>query len=509
MTDFLFNDQEEAESSPVVKDFWKVLLVDDEPSMHQVTQMVLANIEVDNKPLQFFTANSGREAKEVFKQEKDIALAFVDVVMESDEDGLELIDWIRNDFGDHQVRLILRTGQAGKAPEESVIRRYDINDYKEKTELTSQKLKSCVYSSIRSYRDIQTIAKSREGFKQVIKSSSHLLKLKSCQSFGSAILNELLLLLNVECSALCISRLISNNYDMPNERILAATGRYADVSDNFEQLQIDSQIKDIIHQTFSSKANRSAEHHICSYYETDEHTATVMYVEFCSGLSSAQKELLDIFSANIALIFESLSAREDIEESQLEMMNILAEAIENRGVHSGAHIKRLSLSCQLLAERLKLPKSVRQAIAQAASLHDIGKVLIPEKILNKPAKLNDDEYRIVQQHARLGAEILQKSKLPLARAGRKIALYHHENWDGSGYPTGLKGEDIPIEARVMAVADVLDNLASKRVYKEAWPDDKIKEYFISQRGIKFDPEIADIVVNYYEEFVAIRHLHPD
>lgn len=142
-------------------------------------------------------------------------------------------------------------------------------------------------------------------------------------------------------------------------------------------------------------------------------------------------------------------------------------------------------------------------------MHDIGKIAIPENILHKPAKLDSGEWQTMQTHAQVGYELLSHSKRALPQVGASIALYHHEKWDGSGYPLGLSGADIPIEGRIMAVADVIDALAARRSYKEPWPADKILNLLKEERGRHFDPELCDIAVEKFDQIMALRATLPD
>mgnify|MGYP002700477009 FL=1 len=149
------------------------------------------------------------------------------------------------------------------------------------------------------------------------------------------------------------------------------------------------------------------------------------------------------------------------------------------------------------------------ALRLVAPLHDLGKIAVPEHILHKPGKLVGDEWKIMQTHAQIGGDILEKSTVSVSKLAARLAHYHHEKWDGSGYPEGLSGKDIPIEARIMAIADVFDALGSKRCYKEPWPDDKIKAYLIEQKNKKFEGKLVDIVIDDFDSFTEIRDKYPD
>jgi len=149
------------------------------------------------------------------------------------------------------------------------------------------------------------------------------------------------------------------------------------------------------------------------------------------------------------------------------------------------------------------------AIRLAAPLHDIGKVVIPENLLHKPGMLDENEWETMKGHADAGFQLLSKSKTSVSKLGARLAHYHHENWDGSGYPDGLVGQEIPLEARIMAIADVFDSLGSTRCYKEKWCDGDIKTFLIEQRNIKFDAKMIDVFVEHYDQFCQIRIDHPD
>lgn len=151
---------------------WNILIVDDEPDIHEVTKLALSGFKFENRKCNFISAYSAKEAKQVIKDTPNIALALVDVVMESEDAGLTLVNHIRNELNNKIMRIILRTGQPGQAPEEKVIYDYDINDYKSKSELTTQKLYTSVLTSLRTYRDMLALERNRQGLKKVIESTS-------------------------------------------------------------------------------------------------------------------------------------------------------------------------------------------------------------------------------------------------------------------------------------------------------------------------------------------------
>jgi putative nucleotidyltransferase with HDIG domain len=204
-------------------------------------------------------------------------------------------------------------------------------------------------------------------------------------------------------------------------------------------------------------------------------------------------------------VTEPLRLTQEIVETQRELLLVLGEVVENRSQETGKHVYRVAEIAQLLALEYGLSKEQAEILKTAAPMHDIGKVGIDDSILHKPGKLDADEFEIMKTHAELGRRILTRIDRPLLSIAARIAHEHHENFDGSGYPQGLKGEEISIEGRIIAVADVLDALGHPRVYKAAWKDAAIHDYFITQRGRKFDPALVDLVIKHWDALADIRH----
>ena len=234
---------------------------------------------------------------------------------------------------------------------------------------------------------------------------------------------------------------------------------------------------------------------------------------FISGipkhLTDTQRHLIEIFSQNVQLAYENVQLQSEIEATQQELVFRLSEALEQRSTETGNHVKRVSHICYELAIGYGLDKREAELIRLAAPLHDVGKVGIPDSILNKPGPLTDDEWSVMKQHAEKGHSILKDSKREIVNVGATIALSHHERWDGAGYPKGLKGQDIPIAGRIVALADVYDALRHKRCYKEPWSlDDVIKE-INAQKGKQFDPKLIDVFNERVQELEDVLVRYPD
>jgi putative two-component system response regulator len=181
---------------------------------------------------------------------------------------------------------------------------------------------------------------------------------------------------------------------------------------------------------------------------------------------------------------------EELELARLETLERLAIAAEFRDDATGEHTRRVARTAALLARGLRMPEPDVERLALAAPLHDVGKIAVPDEILLKPDKLTRAEYAQVQRHVLVGEEILGGSSSPVLQAAAEIALSHHERWDGRGYPAGVRGDDIPLPARLVAVADVFDALTHRRPYKEAWPVPDAVAEILDQAAGHFDPEIV-------------------
>jgi putative two-component system response regulator len=193
----------------------------------------------------------------------------------------------------------------------------------------------------------------------------------------------------------------------------------------------------------------------------------------------------------------------DLRESQLEVVRRLSQAAESRDHDTGVHITRMSGLCSHLALAAGAAPVIAEMLLNAAPMHDVGKIGIPDHILLKPGKLTVDEWEIMRSHAAIGAELLAGSRSPVVQMGELIALTHHEKWDGSGYPRGLRGDEIPFVARVTAICDVFDALISQRPYKAAWPLDQALDEVKLGAGRHFDPELTSTFVRIFPELVRI------
>jgi putative two-component system response regulator len=197
-------------------------------------------------------------------------------------------------------------------------------------------------------------------------------------------------------------------------------------------------------------------------------------------------------------------------ESEYEISLRLGRASEFRDLETGMHIKRMSRYSALLGKLFGLSEKEEELLLYSSPLHDIGKIGIPDAILLKPGRLDEREFELMKQHATIGGLMLDDGeRFPVIKAGRVIAMQHHEKYDGSGYPRGLQSEEIDIFARIVAITDVFDALSSKRVYKDAFPIEKTMAIMKEGRGTHFDPLLVDLFLENIEKFLEIKEAYPD
>lgn len=194
----------------------------------------------------------------------------------------------------------------------------------------------------------------------------------------------------------------------------------------------------------------------------------------------------------------------EIEATQREVINTMGNIAESRSKETAYHVQRVAAYSYLLGQKYGLSEEECTLLRDAAPMHDIGKVGIPDTILCKPAKLNDDEFEKMKEHAQMGYDIFKHSNRPMLKAAAIIAHEHHEHWDGNGYPRGIKADNIHIFGRIVAIADVFDALGTERIYKESWPLQKIIELFQNERGRQFDPDLVDLFLKHLDEILELQ-----
>ncbi|MFD1624774.1 HD domain-containing phosphohydrolase [Azospirillum griseum] len=472
---------------------WLILIVDDDHEVHAITRVVLGDASFENRELRFLSAYSAKDARAILAAQRDIAVILLDVVMETDDAGLTLVRHIRDNLGNRQVRIILRTGQPGQAPERQVIAAYDINDYKAKSELTAQKLYTATVAALRSYQHISLIERGRQGMEAVLEAADHLFAQPTQARFCEAVTARLAALLPQPGAVL----LCADGPDGPRRLSAATTGPGAPAPTVPDAAQAD------VHATLRDGLPRWTDGHAVVPLRNRRQAPHALCVLTDTPLPEVEQRLIDLYAGKAGSGLDTLHLLERLQEAQVATVHALGKLAEYKDEVTGDHVKRLGRWATAIAHELRarnlftdeLDDEFCGMIGLASVLHDVGKVAIPDAILRKPGRLDPDEMTQMREHAAIGGSILRDAggagERNCLTMGAEIAESHHEKFDGSGYPHGLSGDAIPLAGRIVAVADVFDALLHRRPYKKAWEAEEVLDLLRGESGRHFDPRVVD------------------
>ena len=478
---------------------WKILISDDEEDIHLLTKTVLKNFEYKNKQLEFISAYNGKDTVEILKENDDIVLVLLDVIMENDHAGLEVVRRIREELCNDFIQIILRTGQSGQVLEDDVVMNYAINDYKEKTELTSQKLLTTITTSIRSFENMKNIKKLNHELSGLLSIYDEFVIAARTNNRG-----EIIYVTEAFCKLTGYKReeIIGNTH-----RLFKSENTSVEV---YDELWTTIKSGNIWKGEIQDKGKDNSIYWLSTIIspEYDVEGNFLYYTAISQNIT--EKKAIEKAKIEMELAKEEIeSLNEEIIDTQKDVIFRLGAIAEVRSKETGLHVKRVAEYSKLLALYYGLSEEEADIIKMASPMHDIGKVAIPDNILNKPGKFTDEEFEIMKTHAQIGYEMLKSSPKTIMKAAAIIAHQHQEKYDGSGYPQELKGEDIHIYGRITALADVFDALGSERIYKKAWADEEIFKLFKEERSKHFDPKLIDIFFEHLDEFLNIRDTFAD
>ncbi len=312
--DFLiFEDEDEAmnDASTSPSDVWNILIVDDEEQVHQATRFALSDFTYAGRSMNFIDCYSSAEAKEVLLKRKDIACILLDVVMESDDAGLKLVGFIRDEVKNAVVRIILRTGQPGYAPEVDVIQQYDINDYKSKNELTRTRLITTIIASLRSYQQLQTIERSRKGLEMILEASSNLAAVRAVSQFATGALIQICSMLNIDAEGVLCARFFDD--EKKELKVIAAYGQYSSFTDKSVDDLPEKGMSASLYEAITNKKSIFFDDHAVLYIVSPSGDELVVDVSTHHEITEVDRQLLELFSINIAVGFENAHLFEDVE----------------------------------------------------------------------------------------------------------------------------------------------------------------------------------------------------
>lgn len=337
---------------------WRILIVDDEADIHAVTRLIVNTIIFKNRPIELLHAYSASEARHLLSIEKNIAIVLLDVVMETNDAGLRLVQTIRNDLNNHDVRIILRTGQPGQAPEQHVVLDYDINDYKAKNELTAQKLFTTIIAALRAYETIMSLNKTRMGLEKILHSSDSLFKIQSMQEFASGVLTQLSSFLGCQprgiiCVEGDLNHAVINSVNLNpyHVKIVAVTDEFkCCLNCGLDESCGHSDIVKLIRKTLNERKSQFNEQYTVFYLDSYDNKATIALVHSDSILDEHDKHLLRVFTSKISIaLANAIHYQKMISFEQASITDFLT------GLYNRRHLLRLGLTLLTNAQRNHIP----------------------------------------------------------------------------------------------------------------------------------------------------------
>ncbi|BAE49914.1 DUF3369 domain-containing protein [Paramagnetospirillum magneticum] len=299
---------------------WIILIVDDDPEVHAITKLALRNFSFGGRPVHFLDAYSGAEAERVLADEPQIALVLLDVVMETEDAGLRLVQYIRNMLRNKRVRIVLRTGQPGQAPEKDVIVAYDINDYKPKTELTQERLFTTVVAALRAYEDIMALELNRRGLEKILDGSAMLFQLRSLQLFSAGVLTQMSALVGCrEDGLICAVRDDAPEMSADHVTILAGSGGFEDRAGCTLRDLGEPSVITAIGTALSERHSHYGEDHLCLYLHSPHYRHLAIYLATSQPIPDVERQLIEVFGSKVALGYDNVHLIEALEERLLHL----------------------------------------------------------------------------------------------------------------------------------------------------------------------------------------------
>ncbi len=510
--DFLFSEDEPEEEVVSTAPPYEILIVDDDEEIHTITKMALADFKLDGRPLKFHSVYSGEQAKAFLADNKQIAMTLLDVVMETDHAGLDVARWIRQELQNRLIRIVLRTGQPGQAPEEDVIARYDIDDYKEKTELTYRKLVTLMYSCLRAYRDLNAIERNKRGLEKVINASAEVFSARSMHSLCQGILEQLVALITHSDDAMyCRTHgLTAKTRDNQEFEIIGGTGDYAQAVGQSVTQDIDWTLVNELQNLERSVVFRIHNNDYYGLYKTTGGRQYLLVIKDVRELSELDQNLLGLFVNNSSIAIDNLNLRETEREAQRELLYSVGEAIEKRSVDNiSHHVKRSAEMAGQLLIATGASSEEAEKLKQAASVYDIGKVSVQMELAQSADALSIHDYEEIMSNVIKGHDYLSQTDTEIAQIAARIAQDIHERWDGRGFPSRKKGKAIDINARILSITSQYDALRTQRSYRDAQDTGAAIDYLTLHSGEFFDPELVGIMIDHIDAMEKIRQRYSD
>ena len=394
-------DDEPSEPAVAQGPAWKVAIVDDDPAVHDGTRFALGDFTLNGRGIELLSARSAKEARKLFRQHPDMAVIFLDVVMETEGAGLELVEFVRKELGNETVRIILRTGQPGQAPERSVVVDYDINDYKAKTELTAEKLFTALTAALRSYEQLLKLTETRRGLEIIIDAAAALFDQRSLQRLAEGVLIQLASLMAVDCAGILVLR---EGNDEKGLSVLAATGSYYEFAHPEIRKPLEPELRQLLHHAFSRRAHDFSTGRTVLYIGTSSGREIIVLLDADKSLSDTDKALVEVFCNRMAAAFDNVTLYEQLERANAE----LEEKVARRTAELSAAKERLEVQSTRLRRANAFKGEVLGTVAHDLK-NPLGVILGRTEMLNEllaMSPVSEENVRAQVEHIRQSARRL-------------------------------------------------------------------------------------------------------
>ena len=303
---------------------WKIAVIDDDAAVHEGTRFALSDYNLNGQTLEILSAYSAAEGRTLMRAHPDIAAVLLDVIMETDAAGLDLVEYIRNEIKNETVRIILRTGQPGQAPERRVIVQYDINDYKAKTELTADKLFTSLTAALRSYQQLERMVQTRRGLEIIIDAASTLYDFKSMQRLAEGVLTQIASLLNVDCAGILVLR-DDGNPSNDDFSVLAGSGCYSRFIGAAGSKSLDADLRSMVEAAFRRRKHEFVDHRTVLYIRTGSGREVVVLLQAERQLSETDRSLVEIFGSRLSIAFDNVILYQQLNEANSQLEDRVAQ----------------------------------------------------------------------------------------------------------------------------------------------------------------------------------------